>query len=119
MSKRKCGIYGIFNRQNGRWYVGQSVDIAGRKFTHFLNLHRRKHGNKLLQKDYDECGKSAFDFLVLEQVACDKSLLDFTESKWIREKGSCDPNKGYNESEGSMPSAMMLEDLGIAVKTQS
>ena len=30
----KCGIYGLHNTANGKWYIGQSLDVFNRKTHH-------------------------------------------------------------------------------------
>lgn len=112
MTKRKCGIYGIHNLITGKWYVGKSVDISRRKFTHFLDLHHRRHSNKLLQDDYDQHGKKSFEFMVLENTSIDVVELAAKETFWISAKGAMQPG-GYNLFPGCMPSPSALEELGL------
>lgn len=43
--KEKCGIYEIFNMENGKRYVGSSIDIYNRIHEHIFNLKNGKSHN--------------------------------------------------------------------------
>lgn len=67
--KVACGIYAIVCRN--KVYVGQSVDIPNRICQHKSVLKRGKHGNKEIQKDWDN-HKDEFEFLTIEIVPQEK-----------------------------------------------
>jgi hypothetical protein len=48
------GVYGIVNRENGKWYIGQSNHMQQRKSSHFSALRNNRHGNeqKHLSKEH-------------------------------------------------------------------
>lgn len=87
---RTCGIYGIKNNQNGKIYIGQSVDINGRFARHKTHLKHGRHRNLHLQRSYNKHGAASFEYFVIEE--CDK----FSLAK--REQHHIDNNKGniYN-----------------------
>jgi group I intron endonuclease len=86
-----CGIYCITNLVDGRQYVGQSVDIRGRKNSH---KHDAKRGKEApVQRAIREHGWVNFSFEILEQ--CLKPSLEERERFHIESKGSRFPN-GYN-----------------------
>jgi group I intron endonuclease len=62
------GIYAIKNKINDKMYIGSSISIEHRFYTHKLNLSKNVHGAKLLQEDWDNLGESNFEFIVLEEL---------------------------------------------------
>lgn len=91
------GIYKITNTYNGKVYIGQSQDIEKRIEQHLTALQKKKHENKLMQKDYNMFS-SAFSFEVLEE--CSLSLLNEAEKRWIAYYDSSNSMKGYNQNKG-------------------
>lgn len=89
------GIYEIFNLKNGKVYVGSSVNIRSRAWTHRDDLKRGAHGNRHLQRAWDLYGPSVFTVSVLELVE-DQSRLGVEEGKWILRLNSWDFEVGYN-----------------------
>lgn len=87
------GIYGFKNKSNGKWYIGQSVDINRR-----YNQHLKKNTNKEDSFDYilkDE-GIDNFDFIILKE--CNKDELNHYEKFYIKlyKSNIC----GYNKTKG-------------------
>lgn len=62
----KCGIYSIFNVENGKRYVGSSKDLYNRLHEHIHNLKHDKSHNKHLQASWNKYGEDSFIFNVLE-----------------------------------------------------
>jgi len=91
---KQCGIYSIKNISNGKRYIGASRDIQVRKQVHFSSLKRSVNGNKLLQSDYLEYGKDAFEFNVIEEVPA--NILGARERFWIYFYKSSQKDGGYN-----------------------
>ena len=75
-------IYQILNTQNGKRYVGSSVNLDKRIRQHKIDLNRQKHGNKHLQDSWNKYGAEAFSFTVLEAVENPEGLLS-REQFWI------------------------------------
>lgn len=92
-----CGIYGIYNLQTNKWYVGQSTDLHKRITTHkSLLRHSKPHENHHLLKAWEIYGEESFEFYVLEE--CDKNQLNEREIYWI---GLLDSYfNGYNQTLG-------------------
>lgn len=94
----KAGIYKFTCKQNGKSYIGQSVNIIKRYISHLNN-----HKNKKL-KDYNtkfyralrKYGFENFNFEILELV--DISKLNEKEIYWIKTFDSF--NNGYNSNSG-------------------
>ena len=76
------GIYKIVNSQNGKIYVGSSLDVERRWRKHKSALRAGRHRNPHLQNSWDLYGESAFSLSVLEQVSEDLCLLE-AEQRYI------------------------------------
>lgn len=91
--KKECiGIYGLKNKINNKWYVGQSaVSIAGR-----WNEYRRLqcYNQPKLLNALTKYGIDNFDKIILEECSGDQKLLDKREDYWIRHHDSVE--NGYN-----------------------
>lgn len=90
------GIYGILNLSNGKWYVGQSVDIDHRKNQHIGTLRNGTHKNSHLQSAFNKYGEKSFCFIVLEE--CKREMLEDREKFWIKNKSAFE--NGYNKTIG-------------------
>lgn len=92
------GIYKITNTENGKVYVGQSVDIAKRFKEHKKLLRKNAHINYRLQDDWNVYGEDAFSFDVVEK--CRSAHLNEIEKHLIEEYDATNKDKGYNLSAG-------------------
>lgn len=90
------GIYGIRNKQNGKWYVGQAVDIEKRWREHKKQSKQYANAGLKLQRAFAKHGHAGFEWIVLEECSPDK--LDEREAYWIAQKGSFE--NGYNMTLG-------------------
>jgi len=91
------GVYKIFNKINGKVYIGMSTDLRLRLKTHYHKLRSNQHVNKHLQNSVNKFGIENFSFTLIEmfQDPCDKELLT-AESKYQLLFKSLDKNYGYN-----------------------
>lgn len=62
-------IYWIVNRDNGRAYIGSTIDLKGRWKVHRRSLRMGKHHSHKFQRDYD--GGAQFDWIVVEDLGPD------------------------------------------------
>jgi group I intron endonuclease len=99
----KCGIYGIKNSENGKWYIGQSVRMMRRKTAHFVDLRCGRHGNEYLQRAFLKYGEQCFEFHIIEE-GIPESVLDVRERAWIEYYKSNDRDHGYNLDSGGQGS---------------
>lgn len=86
----EAGAFILKNKVNNKKYIGTSVNLPGiiNRYTFLLTLG--KHENKVLQDDWNEYGKDAFEFTVLEKIKTEKgdnrfslkSELEKLEEKW-------------------------------------
>lgn len=108
------GIYGYRNKSNGKWYIGQSINITKRKWEHLSQPSNSSPFDLLLQKE----GKDAFDFIILEE--CEREELDEKEKHWIEHYNSIED--GYNIREGGVsmrgednPAAKLTEEQVLSI----
>jgi group I intron endonuclease len=92
------GIYCIFNKSNGKIYVGQSVQLKTRISQHKSELNFNNHSNNHLQYAWNKYGEDSFEFIVIE--TCDEEKLNDNEIKWINYFNSTNPDYGYNLESG-------------------
>jgi group I intron endonuclease len=96
-SKDKAsGIYGFRNIENGKWYIGQSINIIQRKQNHLSKLRSNTHKNTYFQHDYNEYKEDSFEFVILEM--CENEMLSIREEAWIVYYNSLNRDFGYNVS---------------------
>lgn len=94
-TEKLVGIYGLRNKINGKWYVGQSIDIIDR-WKDYRKLKckcQRKLYNAL--KKY---GYGGFEKVVIERCDPIEWILDYREMYWIRHLNSVET--GYNLTHG-------------------
>ena len=97
MTRGIIGIYIIKNADNGKVYIGQSVDAEYRICCHFSKLKWNRHDNAHLQRAYNK-NPSAFTWELL--CNCERSELDGLEIEYIAKYNSADPERGYNKQYG-------------------
>ncbi|HEY0955800.1 MAG TPA: GIY-YIG nuclease family protein [Roseateles sp.] len=66
---RTVGVYVITNATNGHFYVGSSVRVGRRAWTHLNHLRRGNHHSISLQRAFDKYGEQAFSFSLLVRCA--------------------------------------------------
>lgn len=69
-----CGIYQITNKENGKMYIGSSVNISGRLARHKRDLKRNEHNNIKLQRAWNKHGETSFDFKIIIEVKREELL---------------------------------------------
>jgi group I intron endonuclease len=90
--EKVCGIYRILNKLNNKFYIGSSIDIYKRWYTHKNDLTKNKHHAKKLQRAWNKYGESHFSFEILETCEPIKDTLILLEQKYL------DLNPCYNSS---------------------
>lgn len=74
-------IYQILNLNNGKFYVGSTIDPKGRWRTHKRKLTKGTHHCPHLQASWLKYGEEAFSFNIVEIHPVDK--LDAEEQRWL------------------------------------
>jgi len=103
--KNLIGIYGLRNRVNGKWYIGQSYDIIKRWETAYKSVkckEQPKIYNALKKYGYD-----SFDKVIIEECEDVDWILDYREMYWIRSMRTMET--GYNLREGGNGGKMSIE----------
>ncbi|CAN5423920.1 hypothetical protein BH10ACI2_BH10ACI2_14590 [soil metagenome] len=103
LSLRPMGVFQIRNTTNDRVFVDSSLNVPGKINRHKFALNAGQHASKVLQKDWNELGETAFEFETLEDVlprteanydyAADIKTL---EDLWLEKLEPYD-DRGYNE----------------------
>lgn len=89
-----CGVYIIQNTDNGRVYVGSSINLSHRIGVHKCYLRSGKHNNHVLQSDWNLYGEHAFTFQLVEP--CGPDMLIQREQFWLDRYVSIEKNNLYN-----------------------
>lgn len=76
------GIYKIECVENGKVYIGQSVNIRCRAHEHRRMFEKNKHNNLIMQYSYNKYGKKSFTVTIVEEVKNSEMLKD-REEYWI------------------------------------
>jgi group I intron endonuclease len=83
MKTKISGIYKIINTITGKYYVGSSKNIYHRWYEHRLYLNKNSHDNDKLQNAWNKHGSDSFDFIIIETLHSDKTLLLNVEQKYL------------------------------------
>ena len=107
--KKECiGIYGLKNKINNKWYVGQSIYSIKSRWKEYHRPDRCK-GQTKLYKALKKYGIDNFDKIVLEECLPDRQILDSREDYWIRNYDSVE--NGYNCRYGGANGKMSKESV--------
>ncbi len=90
----KSGVYCIYNRVNGKRYVGSSLNVERRLRVHKRKLLIGQHENRYLQRSWNRHGADAFEFWIFE-MCLPKECVD-REQFWIDACRSAERKFGYN-----------------------
>lgn len=101
------GIYKIVNTENGKIYIGQSINIKHRKNCHNYDLKNNRHKNPYLQKAYNK-NPEAFKFEVL--CICEEKELNDLEIYYINKYKTTNAKYGYNLDKGGNGAGRMSEE---------
>lgn len=96
------GIYYFKNILNGKYYIGQAINIRKRLIHHISNIDNNRYDNPLYRAIH-KYGYESFEFGILQRIDNDelflKDILDFWEKYYIVLYNSFAPN-GYNQTLG-------------------
>ena len=111
-SNAKCsGIYGLRNKVNNKWYVGQSAVSIENRWNEYKRL--QCYNQPKLLNALTKYGIDNFDKIILEECSGDQKLLDKREDYWIRHYDSVE--NGYNCRYGGA-NGKMGEEAKLRVK---
>jgi group I intron endonuclease len=89
-----CGIYKIENIKNNKIYIGSSVNLKNREYSHFRLLNKDIHYNDYLQHSYNKYGQDNFEFEIIELCSFDDLISK--ENYYINKYKSNNLSFGYN-----------------------
>lgn len=84
----RSGIYGIFNIEAGKVYIGSAVNISRRYREHLKKLRKGEHHSPHLQRAWNRDGPGAFMLKALRYVereqllSAEQELIDFFQAAW-------------------------------------
>lgn len=105
--KKRGTIYKIENKENGKVYVGQTIqNFRDRVYAHKNKLKHNKHYNNYLQNAWNKYGSNNFRFKVIKKVSINK--LDKIEKKYIKKYKNI--NKSYNIELGGNNKKVMAKE---------
>ena len=87
-----CGIYKITNKINNKIYIGQSINIQQRFYTHCSDA-LTKQDNNYFHNAIRKYGKENFYIEIIEE--CLEEELNNKEIYWIKYYNATDKNIGY------------------------
>ena len=82
-AKRPMGVYRIRNTQNGKSYVGYSIDLHARINRQKAELKFGSHRNSQLLGEWKSFGESSFEFEVLDELELDEN----SKEVWVVKVG--------------------------------
>lgn len=92
------GVYRIVNNVNYKLYIGSSIHVNRRIYTHIQALNGKYHGNTHLQNAWDKYGGENFSFETIEIIDGSEEDIRKREQYWLDYYRSYDYNLGYNMS---------------------
>lgn len=121
---RMIGIYKITNDINGKCYIGQSIDIEGRRIAHLCAARNPNTPDYHAQihQAIRKYGEDNFSFEILAELKSggyDKDILNNLEKYYIQKYDSM--KKGYNATlggDGGGPGVTRGEKNGRAILTE-
>lgn len=101
-----AGVYAIQNMENGRVYVGASVDVDRRIRVHHAQMRRGQCSNPGVQLDLVNFGVEVFRIVVLERLPS-ATLLAEREQAWAEHFFAF--QHGYNRRRIARPDSIAAE----------
>lgn len=80
---QKSGIYKITNITTLKYYIGSSINLKQRFYTHISKLIKKKHNNPHLQASFNKYGEKDFKFEILLECPPEKEYLLSFEQYYI------------------------------------
>jgi group I intron endonuclease len=107
----KSGIYCIKNLINNKVYIGKSINIYERIRQHINLLNKESlDENRYLTNSWNKYGRDNFQYIVLEYLEKNESLLKERELYWMNYYDSTNRDKGYNLRQDTSTNCIVSED---------
>jgi len=121
-SHRLMGVYRLVNIENGKSFVGSSMDLGSVWNKHKFGLDIKTHIDKGLQQDWNTYGEAAFRFEILEQIKPEEDFVQNTaelakyrkmlpdlEKKWL-DKLAPYGERGYHKQRNQIGERLGQEE---------
>lgn len=105
-------VYKITNKQTGFVYVGRTMHAKTRLSSHKSQLNHKRHGNALLQADWDRQCADDFEFVILEELGA-APLADLIRAEQQHIDANKAAGKSYNGDEPASQGGRSQIDCGI------
>lgn len=100
-------IYHITNKETGKKYIGQTIDIDWRLYRHFQELAKGTHHSTKLQRAYNKYGKDKFE--VTYELKEFSSYEDLLMAEVIEISKFNSYENGYNETRGGEGHSLIFD----------
>lgn len=103
--KFPMGVFCIKNNNNGKIFIGSSIDLRAIWYSQKLQLDMGIHQNSDLQKDWNDYGAQHFTYEIVEEIIQkDDKKTDYTKDikvleEMVIEKLQPFNEKGYNKKQ--------------------
>lgn len=88
-------IYGIYNQESDKWYIGSCINFRARIRRHYYYLRVNQHHSSKLQRSWNKYGEECFQVIILEECSSVPAKdLGYIKIEYIRKYDSVD--NGYN-----------------------
>lgn len=108
---KKSGIYCIKNLINNKVYIGKSINIYERIRQHINLLNKESlDENRYLIRSWNKYGRDSFQYIVLEYLELDETILKERELYWMNKLNSLNREFGYNLREDTSTSCIVSNE---------
>ena len=87
-------IYAIRCTENGKLYIGRTIDLEKRVAVHFQELKSGRHTNKVMVEDFKKYGREKFEVYLLETDITFENR--GKEYEYMKKYNTYDKQYGYN-----------------------
>jgi len=105
-------IYAIYNKETGKYYIGQTIKELNKRWQEHLYEAKRMRDTPLY-RSLRKYGADKFKIRVIEE--CSVNILDERETYWISEYNSY--INGYNQTDGSGGQYRISEEVKDKIST--
>ncbi len=108
---KKAGIYCIKNLINNKVYIGKSINIYERIRQHINLLNKESlDENRYLIRSWNKYGRDNFQYIVLEYLEIDETILKERELYWMGKFKSLNRKFGYNLREDTSTNCIVSNE---------
>lgn len=108
---KKAGIYCIKNLINNKVYIGKSINIYERIRQHINLLNKESlDENRYLIRSWNKYGRDNFQYIVLEYLEIDETILKERELYWMEKFKSLNRRFGYNLREDTSTNCIVSNE---------